>query len=190
MTPLASTVMLLLPSRPPLCFLTWHLDTVAAAPAALHVLPRSLCSSPSTRVVRRRRRSAGSSRLPACSSRRLFLFPFLLCSSPPHIPHLPPALHRVSLFLGYFQPTARLGSPAVLCAAPKQHQQRDQAARPHGSVSGPLRVCVEPHAFCITTLCVCVCFGDFAGWQDGCEEERQAEERQGRGSGFALAEFT
>lgn len=116
-TPLASTVTLLLSSPPPPCFLTWHLDTAMAAAAALHVLPRSLCSSLLTRVVRCR--SAGSSRLPACSSRLASFSVSSLFLAPPLL--LPPAPHRVFHFLGYFQPIARLGSPAVLRAAPNQH---------------------------------------------------------------------
>lgn len=79
MTPLASTVTLLFPSRPPPCFLAWHLDTAAAA---LHVLPRSLCCSPSARVVPHR--SAGFSRLPARISRLVsFSLSSLFLTPPP-----------------------------------------------------------------------------------------------------------
>lgn len=69
---------------------------------------------------------------PAPRTPHLFLFPFPLYSSPPLHLLLP---RRVALFFGYFQPIARPGSPAAPRTAPNQHQQRDQAARPHGSAS-------------------------------------------------------
>lgn len=150
-TPSASTVMLLLPSRPPPRFLTWHLDTAMAAAAALHVLPRSLCSSVSTRVVRRS--SAGSSRLPACSS-RLVSFSVSSLFLPPVLLHQPPTASST-----FWDISGLLLDWGLLqCCAPLQINAssgiRQRALWTHS-------VCVEPHAFCITALSLCVCVGDF-----------------------------
>lgn len=176
--PLASAVMLLLASWPPPCFLAWHLDTAVAAAAALHVLPRSPCSSPSTRVVRRR--SAGSSRLPACSSRLVSFSVFSLFLASPL---LHPAPHRVSLFLGYFQPIAQSGCPAVPRAAPNQHQQRDQAGGPHGSVSDPLCVWSHMRSASLHSVCVRV----LVILQDGGMTARRSDrQRSGTAGGTAL----
>lgn len=179
-TPLASTVTLLLPSRPPPCFLTWHLDTAVATAAALHVLPRSLCSSPSTHVVfGAAQRAPAYSRLAALD---LFLFPFPLCSSTPRSSLQPPAASPSfwdisSLLLSWGLPQCR--APLRINTSSGIRQRGHTAAFQTHCVCGA--TCVLHYC----TLCLCVCV--LVSLQDGRMAWRRSDrQRSGKARVAAL----